>query len=90
MPEAVASVTNVPTEANFESQLKTKSGRKRERERKEPVPSKGKKGGKLKKEEKEYKPKMGMNLDDEDAKGSSTHKVRRTRRKPPSTKERSC
>jgi len=83
MPEAVASVTNVPTEANFESQLKTKSGRKRERERKEPVPSKGKKGGKLKKEEKEYKPKIKMNQDDKNEKGSSTEKVWRTRGKPP-------
>ena len=93
MSKAVASVTmanNVPTRVDFQSQLETNLGRKRKRKRKEHVPGKGKKGSKLKKEEKEYKPKMGMNLDDEDAKGSRTDKVRRTRRKPPSTKEESC
>ena len=79
---------DVPTRVDFQSQLETNLGRKRKRQ--EHVPGRGKKGGKLKKEEKEYKPKMGMNLDDEDAKGSSTDKVRRTRRKPPSTKEESC
>ena len=84
---------NVPTRVDFRSQLETNLGRKRKRQRKEhvPVPGKGKTGSKLKKEEKEYKPKMGMKLDDEDAKGSSTtDKVRRTRQKPPSTKEESC
>ena len=91
MSKAVASVTmtnNVPTRVDFQSQLETNLGRKRKRKRKEHVPGKGKKGSKLKKEEKEYKPKMGMN--DEDTKGSSTDKVRRTRRKPPSTKGESC
>ena len=93
MSKAVASVTmtnNVPTRVDFQSQLETNLGKKRKRKRKEHVPGKGKKGSKLKKEEKEYKPKIGMILDDEDAKGSSTDKVRRTRRKPPSTKEESC
>ena len=81
---------NVRARVDFQSQLETNLGRNRKRKRKEHFLGKGKKGSKLKKEEKEYKPKMGMNLVDEDAKGSSTDKLRRTRRKPPSTKERSC
>jgi len=83
MPKAVASVTSVPTRADYQSQLEANLERKRKREGKEPLPGKGKKGGKLKKEEKEYKPKIKMNLDDEDAEGDGTDKVRRTRGKPP-------
>ena len=83
MPKAVASVTSVPTRADYQSQLEANMERKRKREGKEPLPGKGKKGGKLKKEEKEYKPKIKMNMDDEDAEGDGTDKVRRTRGKPP-------
>merc|ERR1719192_2358381 len=83
MPKAVASVTSVPTRADYQSQLEANMERKRKREGKEPLPGKGKKGGKLKKEEKEYKPKIEMNMDDEDAEGDGTDKVRRTRGKPP-------
>merc|ERR1719323_2514940 len=74
MPKAVASVTSVPTRADYQSQLEANLERKRKREGKEPLPGKGKKGGKLKKEEKEYKPKIKMNLDDEDDEGGEEDK----------------
>ena len=45
---------------------------KRKQEGKEPLLGKGKKGGKLKKE---YKPKIKMKLDDEDAESDGTDKV---------------
>merc|ERR1711997_1006883 len=77
MPKAVASVTSVPTRADYQSQLEANMERKRKREGKEPLPGKGKKGGKLKKE-KEYKPKIRMPEDGEDEGG-----VRKTRGKPP-------
>jgi len=82
MPKAVASVTSVPTRADYQSQLEANMERKRKREGKEPLPNKGKKGGKLKKEEKEYKPKIRI-APEEELEGDGTDKVRRTRGKPP-------
>ena len=84
MPKAVASVTSVPTRADYQSQLEANLERKRKREGKPELPGKGKKGGKLKKEEKEYKPKIRMPVDDgSEAEGDGSEKVRRTRGKPP-------
>ena len=82
MPKAVASVTSVPTRADYQSQLEANLERKRKREGKEPLPGKGKKGGKPKKEEKEYKPKIRVPADDE-FDGDAADKIRKTRGKPP-------
>merc|ERR1719430_2776919 len=54
----------------------------RKREGKEPLPGKGKKGGKPKKEEKEYKPKIRLPQEDE-TEGDGSDRVRKTRGKPP-------
>ena len=74
MPEAVPDMVPKMNIMNDDKDLVMK----RKLEGKEPLPGKGKKGGKLKKGEKEYKSKIDMNRDDEDAEGNVTDKVRRT------------
>merc|ERR1719348_11810 len=68
MPKAVASVTSVPTRADYQSQLEANLERKRKREGKDPDHKKGKSGkggkGNKKNEEDQYKPKIKMPVED--------------------------
>merc|ERR1712106_802419 len=87
MPKAVASVTSVPTRADYQSQLEANLERKRKREGKEDPKLRGKKGGKGKKQKDEweepYKPKIKMpQPDGSDGESDQQKEVRRTRGKP--------
>ena len=85
MPKAVASVTSVPTRADYQQQLEANMERKRKREGKPDDYKKGKggKGGKGKQknawEEPSYKPKIKMAAEEE----SESKELRKTRGKPP-------
>merc|ERR550532_3259317 len=85
MPKAVASVTSVPTRADYQQQLEANLERKRKREGKEDYKKgKGSKSGKSGKKnvwEEPYKPKIKMNA--EEGEGENSKEVRRTRGKPP-------
>ena len=87
MPKAVASVTSVPTRADYQQQLEANLERKRKREGKEDYKkgkgSKSGKGGKKNVWEEPYKPKIKMNPEDAEAEGDTSKDVRRTRGKPP-------
>merc|ERR550532_3814180 len=87
MPKAVASVTSVPTRADYQQQLEANLERKRKREGKEDYKkgkgSKSGKGGKKNVWEEPYKPKIKMNQEDAEAEGDTSKDVRRTRGKPP-------
>ena len=87
MPKAVASVTSVPTRADYQQQLEANLERKRKREGKEDYKkgkgSKSGKGGKKNVWEEPYKPKIKMNPEDAEAEGENSKEVRRTRGKPP-------
>ena len=87
MPKAVASVTSVPTRADYQQQLEANLERKRKREGKEDYKkgkgSKSGKGGKKNVWEEPYKPKIKMNQEDAEAEGDNSKEVRRTRGKPP-------
>merc|ERR1712072_680097 len=68
MPKAVASVTSVPTRADYQQQLEANLERKRKREKGEhgheaAIPDKGEKGKKGKKnaDDDDYRPKIGSN-----------------------------
>ena len=83
MPKAVASVTSVPTRADYQSQLEANMERKRKREGRPEDNKKSRKGkgGKNKDEEEPYKPKIKRNQEDMD--GELSKEVRKTRGKPP-------
>jgi hypothetical protein len=90
MPKAVASVTSVPTRADYQSQLEANMERKRRREGKDPIDprdKKGKKGkGKQKVEEEPYVPKSKISPDEFNSNDDLENKNegnRRTRGKPP-------
>merc|ERR1719361_586112 len=93
MPKAVASVTSVPTRADYQQQLEANLERKRKREKGEhgheaAIPDKGKKGKKGKKnaDDDDYRPKIGSNNISDGHTGSSNNsndKARKTRGKPP-------
>ena len=86
MPKAVASVTSVPTRADYQQQLEANLERKRKREGKPDDYKKGKGGkgskGKQKNawEEPSYKPKIKMSAEDQE---SESKELRKTRGKPP-------
>ena len=87
MPKAVASVTSVPTRADYQQQLEANLERKRKREGKEDYKkgkgSKSGKGGKKNVWEEPYKPKIKMNAEEGEGEGENSKEVRRTRGKPP-------
>merc|ERR1712106_532678 len=87
MPKAVASVTSVPTRADYQSQLEANLERKRKREGKEDTKKgkggKGSKGNKKNVWEEPYKPKIKMTQEELDGESEQTKEVRRTRGKPP-------
>merc|ERR1719411_562707 len=87
MPKAVASVTSVPTRADYQQQLEANLERKRKREGKEDYKkgkgSKSGKGGKKNVWEEPYKPKIKMNAEEGEGEGDNSKEVRRTRGKPP-------
>ena len=87
MPKAVASVTSVPTRADYQQQLEANLERKRKREGKEDYKKgKGSKSGKSGKKnvwEEPYKPKIKMNAEEGEGEGENSKEVRRTRGKPP-------
>ena len=88
MPKAVASVTSVPTRADYQQQLEANLERKRKREGKGEDYKKGKgsksgKGGKKNVWEEPYKPKIKMNAEEGEGEGDNSKEVRRTRGKPP-------
>merc|ERR1712223_1117753 len=87
MPKAVASVTSVPTRADYQSQLEANLERKRKREGKEDTKkgkgSKSSKGNKKNVWEEPYKPKIKMTQEELDGESEQTKEVRRTRGKPP-------
>ena len=84
MPKAVASVTSVPTRADYQQQLEVQLERKRKREGKDPDYKKGKSGkggkGNKKNEEDQYKPKIKMPVEDH---VEANKEMRKTRGKPP-------
>jgi len=89
MPKAVASVTSVPTRADYQQQLEANLERKRKREGKDPDYKKGKgsKGGKGNKKnqwDEAYKPKIKTAADDlETEVEANKEEKRKTRGKPP-------
>merc|ERR1719402_546480 len=92
MPKAVASVTSVPTRADYQSQLEANMERKRRREGKDPIDSRGKDGkkgkgkkGKQPAEEEPYIPKSKIVPEEFNTNGDTENKNdnRRTRGKPP-------
>lgn len=88
MPKAVASVTSVPTRADYQSQLEANMERKRRREGKDPIDPRDKKGkkGKKKAEEEPYVPKSKISPDEFNSNDDLENKNegnRRTRGKPP-------
>merc|ERR1712113_1038032 len=76
MPKAVASVTSVPTRADYQQQLEVQLERKRKREGKDPDYKKGNK----KNEEEQYKPKIKMSVEDH---VEANKEMRKTKGKPP-------
>ena len=88
MPKAVASVTSVPTRADYQQQLEANLERKRKREGKDPDYKKGKgnKGGKGNKKnvgDDAYKPKIKTSYDDPETEVEANKEQRKTRGKPP-------
>jgi hypothetical protein len=89
MPKAVASVTSVPTRADYQSQLEANLERKRKREGKEDLgKAKGQKKGKgkqgrLKDDWEPYKPKIKKNADSGEESETKSELRVRTRGKPP-------
>ena len=84
IPKAVASVTSVPTRADYQPQLEANMERKRKREGKEDPKVKGQKKGKgkqSKSEEEPYRPKLKKTQ--EATSEQSEAKERRTRGMPP-------
>merc|ERR1712223_498419 len=90
MPKAVASVTSVPTRADYQSQLEANMERKRRREGKDPIDSRGKDGkkgkgkkGKQPAEEEPYIPKSKIVPEEFNTNGDTENKNdnRRTRGK---------
>merc|ERR1719270_2238871 len=90
MPKAVASVTSVPTRADYQQQLEANLERKRKRLGDlgpDPDKKKGKRGRK-EKEDAEYKPKIGSissgeNTNSSGKSSAEIEKQRKTRGKPP-------
>lgn len=89
MPKAVASVTSVPTRADYQSQLEANLERKRKREGKEDLGKvKGQKKGKGKQGRKDdseeaYRPKLKKNADSGEESETKGELRVRTRGKPP-------
>jgi hypothetical protein len=89
MPKAVASVTSVPTRADYQSQLEANLERKRKREGKEDLgKAKGQKKGKGKQGRKDdweeaYRPKLKKNVDSGEESETKGEPRVRTRGKPP-------
>jgi hypothetical protein len=89
MPKAVASVTSVPTRADYQSQLEANLERKRKREGKEDLGKvKGQKKGKGKQGRKDdweeaYKPKLKKNAESGEESETKGEPRVRTRGKPP-------
>ena len=85
MPKAVASITSVPTRADYQPQLEANMERKRKREGKEEPKGKGQKKGKgkqAKTEEEQYKPKF-KKTQEAALVDARDQKERRTRGMPP-------
>lgn len=86
IPKAVASVTSVPTRADYQSQMEANMERKRKREGKEEPKVKGQKKGKGKQnknEEDVYKPKLKKSQEIVLEPSNEKGEVRRTRGMPP-------